>query len=146
MTDKAKAIVAERTGWSVDEMLVSATHAHTTPKGGDTSPGRIAYEKTRFDGLVEALTQAIGSLEPAQIGFATENEPSEVRNRRWYLKQGMMDKNPFGTYDKVRMNPNPATIDTPAGPIDPEVCIVDIRNRGGKPLGLIANYLSLIHI
>ena len=140
MTDEAKAIVAERTGWSVDEMLVSATHAHTTPKGGDTSPGRIAYEKTRFDGLVEALTQAIGSLEPAQIGFATENEPSEVRNRRWYLKEGMMDKNPFGTYDKVRMNPNSATIDTPAGPIDPEVCIVDIRNRGGKPLGLIANY------
>ncbi|NRB74654.1 MAG: hypothetical protein HRU46_09880 [Verrucomicrobiales bacterium] len=140
MTDEAKAIVAERTGWSVEEMLVSGTHAHTTPKGGDTSPGRIAYEKTRFDGLVEALTKAIESLEPAQVGFAAEDEPSEVRNRRWYLKEGMMDKNPFGTYDKVRMNPNPATIDTPAGPIDPEVCIVDIRNRRGKPLGLIANY------
>lgn len=140
MTDEAKAIVAERTGWNVEEMLVSGTHAHTTPKGGDTSPGRIAYEKTRFDGLVEALTQAIGSLEPAQVGFAAEDEPSEVRNRRWYLKEGMMDKNPFGTYDKVRMNPNPATIDTPAGPIDPEVCIVDIRNRRGKPLGLLANY------
>lgn len=140
MTDKAKIIVAERTGWKVEEILVSGTHAHTTPKGGDTSPGRIAYETTRFDGLVAALTKAIESLEPAQVGFASEDEPSEVRNRRWYLKEGMMDKNPFGTYDKVRMNPNPATIDTPAGPIDPEVCIVDIRNRRGKPLGLIANY------
>ena len=140
MTDEAKAIVADRTGWKVEEMLVSGTHAHTTPKGGDTSPGRIAYEKTRFDGLVAALTKSIKSLEPAQVGFASEDEPSEVRNRRWYLKEDMMDKNPFGTYDKVRMNPNPATIDTPAGPIDPEVCIVDIRNRLGKPLGLIANY------
>lgn len=140
MTDEAKAIVADRTGWKVEEMLVSGTHAHTTPKGGDTSPGRIAYEKTRFDGLVAALTKSIKSLEPAQVGFASEDEPSEVRNRRWYLKEDMMDKNPFGTYDKVRMNPNPATIDTPAGPIDPEVCIVDIRNRRGKPLGLIANY------
>lgn len=140
MTAKAKTIVAERTGWKVEEILVSGTHAHTTPKGGDTSPGRIAYETTRFDGLVSALTTAIESLEPAQVGFASEDEPSEVRNRRWYLKKGTMEKNPFGTYDKVRMNPNPATIDAPAGPIDPEVCIIDIRNRRGKPLGLVANY------
>ena len=139
-TDEAKRIVAEKTGWKPDEMLVSGTHTHSAPKGGDTSPGRIAYEKTRFDGIVAALTQAIESLEPAKVGFASDEEPTEVYNRRWYLKEGTMDKNPLGGYDKVRTNAPRQNITKPAGPIDPEVCVVDVRTRKNRPLGLIANY------
>ena len=63
--DEAKAMVAEKTGWKPSEMLVCATHTHTAPKGGDTSPGRIAYEEKRLGGIVDALTGAIESLEPA---------------------------------------------------------------------------------
>ena len=87
-TDEAKAVVAERTGWKPEQMLVCATHTHTAPKGGDTSPERIAYEKKRRDGLVEALTLAIQSLEPAKVGFASDQEPTEVYDRRWFLKEG----------------------------------------------------------
>lgn len=70
MCDEAKAAAAAKTGWSPDEMLVSGTHTHTAPKGGDTSPGRIAYEKRKLEGLTEALIKAIESLEPAEVGFA----------------------------------------------------------------------------
>ncbi|MEM9282964.1 MAG: hypothetical protein AAGA96_14145 [Verrucomicrobiota bacterium] len=139
-TDAAKALVAEATGWPVEAMLVSATHAHTTPKGGEGSPGREAYEKQRNEGMVEAMTQAIANLQPAQVGFGSDEEPTEVLNRRWHLKPGTMEKNPFGTYDEVRMNPPRQNIVKPAGPIDPEVAIINIQNRQGKPLGLIANY------
>ncbi len=139
-TDEAKRIVAEKTGWRPEEMCVSGTHTHSAPKGGDTSPGRIAYEKTRFDGIVAALTQAIESLEPAKVGFASDVEPTEVYNRRWYLKEGTMDKNPLGGYDKVRTNAPRQNITKPAGPTDPEVCVVDVRTRKNQPLGLIANY------
>lgn len=139
-SDKAKAIVAERTGWKPEEMLVSATHTHTAPKGGDTSPGRIAYEQKRFDGIVAALTQAIASLQPARVGFGSDEEPSEVLNRRWHLKPGTMDKNPLGQYDKIRMNPPRQNIVRPAGPTDPEVCVIYAQTKRGKPLGLIANY------
>ncbi|MEX2579979.1 MAG: hypothetical protein WD342_13050 [Verrucomicrobiales bacterium] len=141
MTDEAKAIVAKKTGWKPEEMLVSATHTHTAPKGGDTSPGRIAHQKRLEEGLVEALTEAIESLEPAKVGFSSDEEPSEVYNRRWYLKDGTMDKNPLGGYDKVRTNAPRPNLVKPAGPIDPEVCVVDVRTRRrGKPLGLVANY------
>ena len=53
-----------------------------------------------------------------------------------------MDKNPLGGYDQVRTNAPRQNLLKPAGPIDPEVCVVDVRtrNRGGRPLGLIANY------
>jgi len=140
-SDKAKAIVAERTGWKPEEMLVCATHTHTAPKGGDTSPGRIAYEKKRFDGIVAALTQAIESLQPARVGFASDEEPSEVLNRRWHLKPGTMDKNPLGQFDQIRMNPPRQHIVRPAGPIDPEIAVIYAQaKRRNKPLGLIANY------
>ena len=138
--DKAKAIVAEKTGWKSTEMLVCATHTHSAPKGGDTTPGRIAYEEKRFSGIVQALTGAIESLEPAKVGFASDEEPSEVYNRRWFLKPGTMDPNPFGELDQVRTNAPRDNLLKPAGPTDPEVCVVDVRTRRGKTLGLIANY------
>ena len=139
-TDEAKAVVAERTGWKPEQMLVCATHTHSAPKGGDTSPGRIAYEKKRREGLVDALTRAIQSLEPAKIGFASDEEPTEVCNRRWFLKEGTMDKNPLGGFDQIRTNPPRQKLVKPAGPIDPQVSVVEVRTRRGRPLGLVANY------
>ena len=139
-SDEAKGIVAKRTGWKPEEMLLSATHTHTAPKGGDTSPGRIAYEKTRFDGIVAALTGAIESIQPANVGFSSDEEPTEVLNRRWHLKPGTMDKNPLGGFDTVRMNPPRDKIVSPAGPTDPEVGVIYACTKRGKPLGLIANY------
>jgi len=140
MTDEAKVIAAEKTGWKPEEMLVSGTHTHTAPKGGDSSPGRIAYEKRRKDGLAEALIEAIESLEPAKVGFASDEEPTEVFNRRWYMEEGFMPKNPLGGYDKVKMNPGLNNLVKPAGPTDPEVAVIDVRDQKGQPLGLIANY------
>jgi hypothetical protein len=138
--DEAKAVVAEKTGWKPSEMLVCATHTHSAPKGGDTTPGRIAYEEKRLGGIVEALTRAVESLEPAKVGFASDEEPSEVYNRRWFLKPGTMDPNPFGELDRVRTNAPRDKLLKPAGPTDSEVCVVDVRTRRGKALGLIANY------
>lgn len=140
MTDEAKAIAAAKTGWPPENMLVSGTHTHTAPKGGDTSPGRIAYEQRRKDGLAEALIAAIESLEPAKVGYASDEEPSEVFNRRYFLKEGTMDKNPLGTYDQVRTNAPRNNLLKPAGPTDPEVCVINVQTRKGRPLGLLANY------
>ncbi len=138
--DEAKKLAAEQTGWKTSEMLVAATHSHTTPSGGRDTPGSKAYGERRFNGMVQAIVQAIQSLEPAEVGFASDEEPTEVYNRRWFMKPGTMPQNPFGGYDQVKMNPNPRDISEPAAPTDPEVCVVDVRTRKGRALGLIANY------
>ena len=140
MADEAKAVAARKTGWSPEQMLVSGTHTHSAPKGGDTSPGRIAYERKRRQGLADTLVKAIESLQAAKVGYARDAEPSEVYNRRWYLKPGTMDKNPYDKFDQVRTNAPRDHLLKPAGPTDPEVCIIDVRTRRGRPLGLIANY------
>jgi hypothetical protein len=44
-------------------------------------PGREAYEKLKYEKLEEAIVQAIQSMEPARVGFSSEDEPTEVRNR-----------------------------------------------------------------
>ncbi|MEM0967995.1 MAG: hypothetical protein AAGJ31_01475 [Verrucomicrobiota bacterium] len=143
MCDAAKAEVAAETGWPVEAMLVSGTHTHTAPKGGDSTPGRIAYETRRKEGLTNALTMAIQALAPAQIGFASDEESSEVRNRRWFQKPGTLTrKNPLGDLDQVLTNGGKReNLLRPAGPVDPEVAVIDIRSRNNaRPLALLANY------
>lgn len=140
LCEEAKAVAAERTGWRPEEMLVAGTHTHTAPKGGDSSPGRVAYEELRREGVAEALVRAIESLEPAAVGFASDEEASEVRNRRWFVSDETVARNPLGGYDRVRTNGPRDKIVKPAGPIDPEVAVIDVRDRRGRPLALLANY------
>ncbi len=136
----AKSRASEKTGWKAEDMLICATHTHTAPKGGEGMPGREAYEKLKYEKLEEAIVQAIQSMEPARVGFSSEDEPSEVRNRRWFLQPGTMPPNPLGEQDQVKTNANRNHLVKPAGPIDPEICVIDVRTNRHKPLALIANY------
>ena len=140
MSDIAKSRAAEKTGWNPEDMLICATHTHTAPKGGEGMPGREAYEKLKYEKLEEAIVQAIQSMEPARVGFSSEDEHSEVRNRRWFLQPGTMPPNPLGEQDQVKTNANRNHLVKPAGPIDPEICVIDVRTNRHKPLALIANY------
>jgi hypothetical protein len=140
MSDIAKSRAAEKSGWNPEDMLICATHTHTAPKGGEGMPGREAYEKLKYEKLEEAIVQAIQSMEPARVGFSSEDEPSEVRNRRWFLQPGTMPPNPLGEQDQVKTNANRNHLVKPAGPIDPEICVIDVRTNRHKPLALIANY------
>ena len=140
MSDLVKARAAIKTGWKTQEILICATHTHSAPKGGEGMPGREAYEKLKYEKLEEAIVTAIESLEPAKVGFSSDEEPGEVRNRRWFLKPGTMPPNPLGEQDQVKTNANRNHIVKPAGPIDPELCVIDVRTTRNKPLALIANY------
>jgi neutral ceramidase len=66
-----------------------------------------------------------------------------VFNRRWFMKPGFELKDPLDLgADKVRMNPPPGhpALDRPAGPVDPEVCLLSIQASDGRAIALLANY------
>lgn len=142
LLDEIKSEAAKRTGWKATEMLIAGTHTHSAPSasGGSEEPAEVAFRAHAFEGIVKSIETAIANLEPARLGFGSDEEPSEVYNRRWYLKEGSMPPNPFGGIDKVKMNPPRDLIVKPAGPTDPEVAVISIQRRNGKALGLFANY------
>lgn len=155
---------AEATGWPVENILLAGTHTHSAPRpnpsyehflrfweGGPEHPDapevenddpapEKAFQKRMFEGTVAAITEAVENLEPASVAYGSDDVPDEVQNRRWYLEEGKMPPNPFGGTDTVKMNPNKRDITEPAGPIDPEVSAVAVKNAKGQPLALLANY------
>lgn len=142
--DEAKERASAKTGIPVDRMLICSTHTHTAPPASSqiNSPTALAYRELLLSGLVASIVDAHDALQPAAIGVATHPLPEEVFNRRWYLKPGKMPLNPFGELDIVKMNPgtNPAVLDRPAGPVDPDVTVISVQDAMRRPLALFANY------
>lgn len=140
--DAIKAEAAKRTGWLPTEMLIAGTHTHSAPSasGSSEAPAEVAFRKRAFEGIVQSIELAVERLVPAKLGFGSDEEPSEVFNRRWYLEEGKMPPNPFGGIDKVKMNPPRNLIVKPAGPVDPEVAVISVLDVRNRPLGLFANY------
>lgn len=143
--DAAKKTVAEKIGIPATNILCSATHTHSAP----TSTGVFQSEpekdypaflsKKISLGIIEAHNRMV----PAQIGWGVGSDPTQVFNRRWFIKPGMMNTNPFGeTSDKVIMNPGyqNARVEKSAGPTDPEVSILSLKTKEGKHIALLANY------
>jgi neutral ceramidase len=143
--DEAKTLVNSRSRLPMENMLMAATHTHSAPSavGIFQSTADPEYRKFLARRLADAVLQAINQLEPAEVGWGSGTEPRHVSNRRWKMKPGTVNKNlSTGANDAVRMNPAPANPDLlePAGPTDPEVSVLAVRAKGGRPIALLANY------
>jgi hypothetical protein len=145
--DDAKQRAEKECGIPADHVLVAATHTHSAPASRDSPAVGIKadpeYVEQLTAGIAAAIVEAQKNLEPAEIGWAVVQVPEEVFNRRWHMKEGGIELNPFGgTDDVVRMNPPVGSelLDKPAGPTDPDVSILSLRSADGRPIALLANY------
>ncbi|MEX2288303.1 MAG: hypothetical protein WD648_14505 [Planctomycetaceae bacterium] len=143
--DAAKQLAFAKTGIPVERMLMSATHAHSavTVAGVFQSEPNVAYQKFLVERIAEGIERANKNLEPARVGWAVGSEPSQVFNRRWFIKAGKPLRNPFGgTSDRVQMNPPAGSdaLDKPAGPVDPQIGLLSVQAVDGLPIALLANY------
>jgi hypothetical protein len=84
--------------------------------------------------IADGVQRAKNRLRPAELAFGTIDVPEHLFNRRWYMRDGTVPPNPFGTIDRVKMNPPAGSPDLlePAGPIDPTVSIISVREPGGQ--------------
>src|SRR5262245_11919431 len=145
LMDEAKARASKATGIPTDHILISATHAHSAPTvagifQSDPDADYVEFLKGKIaDGIARAAKAAV----PAKVGWAVGREPGQLFNRRWKMKPGSIDADPFGrTTDRVKMNPGyqAAGLIEPAGPTDSEVSVLSVQTRDGRPLALLANY------
>ena len=142
--DEAKRRANEHTQIPIANIMVSATHTHSSGTAcsvfqSDPEEGYLTFLSERIG---DAIIRANANLVSAKIGWNSGQEPNQVFNRRWRMKPGTPMINPFGGQDQVKMNPgvgHPDLLEA-AGPTDPEVWVLSFQTLDGKPLGVFSNY------
>ena len=88
-------------------------------------PARAEYIEKLIGGTVEAIVQADATARPATLetGWATQQTPVAF-NRRFVMRDGSVQT--WMNYE----NPN---VVRAAGPIDPQIGLVAIREENGEP-------------
>jgi neutral ceramidase len=145
---EARLLVEKNTGIPASNVLVCATHTHsaTSVLGQNRFRDDLPldeYQQFIVRRIADGVQRANNLLRPAEFAFGTVDIPDHVFNRRWYLKPGTMPLNPFGNADdKVKMNPGAGSPNLlePAGPTDPAVSIISLREKEGAPIALLASY------
>ena len=147
---EARKLIETATGIPAGNIMISGTHTHsaasalgTTPRGYFSDRELDDYQRFVARRVADGVRNAANLLRPAQIAFGTADAPEHVFNRRWFMKEGTVPVTPFGTKtDKVKMNPPGGSPDLvePAGPTDPAVSFIALREPGGRLISLFSAY------
>ena len=141
VSDEARKRIQKNTGIPPEHVLISAVHTHSASIAmGKGTVGE--YHKFLAQRIADGVQTALGNLRPAQAAFVTAEAPEHVFNRRWLMKPGTAPPNPFGGVDRVKMNPPGASPDLvePAGPTDPTVSVLALREPDGRPIAVYSAY------
>ncbi len=146
---EAKRLIEEATGIPPSHVLISATHTHSAVnalgervRGYQSDQPLTDYQRFVARRISDGVRRALAARRPAEIGFGSVDVPEHVFNRRWFMKEGTVPPSPFGKVDRVKMNPpggSPDLLD-PAGPTDPTVSFLAVREPGGRLLSIFSAY------
>ncbi|TLD68323.1 hypothetical protein FEM03_23255 [Phragmitibacter flavus] len=144
---EARRLIKEAVGIEPENVMISATHTHSA--GNALGDSRYVVDQPLNDyqqfvarRIADGVRRAHHLLRPAQLAFGRVEAPEHVFNRRWLMREGTAPVNPFGQVDKVKMNPPRAHQDLvePAGPIDPTVSFIALREPEGPLISVFAAY------
>lgn len=143
--DDAKKMAAAKTGIPADHMLISATHAHSAPAsmgclGTDADPSYTPFLKEK---LVEAIATAQSKMVPSCVGFGKADAAEFTALRQWIRRPDRLAEDPFGN-KSVRANMHAGRnwddVTGESGPEDPDLTLISIQTKEGKPLAVLANF------
>ncbi|MBX7209410.1 MAG: hypothetical protein K1X78_13920 [Verrucomicrobiaceae bacterium] len=141
--DEAKKKLETDTGIPASHMMFSSTHTHSSVSAITDKGVGFDYRTLVISRVVDGVKRALNNLEPARIAWGTGKLPQWLGNRRWILKEGVTNPNPFGGEDRAVMNPSSTLIPRlagPAGPTNPEVYCLSLQATDGRQIALMANY------
>ncbi len=145
LVDEVKSLATKRTGIATNRMLISATHTHSAPSamaclGTDADPRYVPFLRER---IVEAIVAAQRNLEPARVGWAKTNAAEYTALRQWIRRPDRLAEDPFGNRT-VRANMHAGSnwddVTGEAGPEDPDLTLISIRSRDGRPIAVLGNF------
>ena len=148
VSKRARKLASQKTGIPASNILIAATHSHTGPlyfgalrkhfhdlavaKHGHDPHEKTDYPAALVEKLVGVIVEAKAAARPVRFEAGTAEQRGLSFNRRFHMKDGSVRFNP-GV-----LNPN---IVRPAGPIDPEVGILLVRDDAtGRPVAALVNF------
>ena len=147
---EARRLVEETTGIPAGNVMISGTHTHSAVSALGMTPRSYVSDRELDDyqlfvarRIADGVKRSVNLLRPAEIAFGAVDAPEHVFNRRWFMKEGTVPVTPFGvTTDKVKMNPPGGSADLiePAGPTDPAVSFIALREPGGRLISVFSAY------
>jgi Concanavalin A-like lectin/glucanases superfamily/Neutral/alkaline non-lysosomal ceramidase, N-terminal len=145
LLDEVKALAEKRTGIPANRILISATHAHSAPSamaalGTEADPEYVPFLRQK---LVQAIVAAQAALEPARIGFAKGNAADYTALRQWIRRPDRLEEDPFGNMTgRANMHAGRIwdNVTGEAGPKDPDLSLISIQARDGRPLAVLGNF------
>lgn len=148
VSNRARKLASEKTGIPASNILVAATHTHTGPlyfgalrkhfhdlavtKHGSDPHEKVDYPQALVNKLVGVIVEAEAAARRVRLEAGTARQIGLSFNRRFHMKDGSVRFNP-GV-----LNPN---IVRPAGPTDPDVGIVLVRDDAdSRPTAALVNF------
>jgi len=133
--DRAKDLASRMTGIPSQNIFLSCTHIHSGPATASVLGGRRDeyYMATAMERVATSVLMAQKEMRPAEVGVASTEVPGETFNRRIRMKDGSVRNNFSLRYQ------DPDAVE-PAGPIDPELVVLAVRDLERQPIALLASY------
>jgi len=125
--------------------MISSTHTHAAGAVEEVHlvQADLAY-RNKLPGLIlQAVGNALGNLQPAQIAFGKTDAPEHVLCRRYQMDSSYEPINPVsGKADKIKTNPFgvEAQILRPVATPDPELSFLAVKGLGGEWISIVGNY------
>lgn len=145
LLDDVKHRVALKSDLKPDQICISATHTHTAPAAARALGTDLDFEYVPFlrEKLIQALLEAVGNLQPAEIGWGSVMAPEYTALRRWVRRPDRVEVDPFGNRT-VRANMHAArnldNVTGESGPEDPELSMIAFRSPEGHPIAVLSNF------
>lgn len=130
---RLRALVAEQTHISAENVLVACTHMHSGPamfNMGENTRDE-AYCEWLIERAADSVRLAVKRLRPARVGNGVGRMEGVSFCRRYLMSDGT-----------VRMNPGRSNPDVvrPVGPVDPEVGVLYVESADREPLAVVTTY------
>lgn len=135
-TAEVRQRIAERTGVPTTHIMLTASHAHSTPETChlrrlQDTPAATAWLEVLLDQLASAATLAFTRRQPSRLKAGCGQVVGLARNRRVLGADGRVIAGPEHTPDLTNATP---------GPLDPSVGVLLIEALDGSSTTVLANF------
>ncbi len=143
---EARRLIEKGSGIPPENVMISATHTHSAGTAMGTT--RYTNEQELDDyqvflarRIADGVQRAQNLLRPAEIASGKVDAGDFIRSRRWHLAEGKERTDYFGKVNRVWKTSAPnETFTKPAGPVDPYVYFIALREPGGAAISLYSAY------